>query len=98
MKIDIEISKLTIDKSKAHITEFTEFEILKQNIYKIMNNDMINFDETAIRYVRYLQEIENWLSYDYLKNDIIEFLNEHDNDKKYKIMVSIDMTLFKLFR
>lgn len=100
MKIDIEIKNLTLNMEDGHINNLdrNEFDILKENIERIMNNDIVSLDMTTERYIRYLQEIDNWLSYDYLKNEIIDFLNEHDNQRKYKLMVSIDMTLFKFLR
>lgn len=91
------MNTLTIDTAIEPI-DLTELGILKENIARIMNNETINLMDTTERYIRYLQEIDDWLSYDYLKNDILDFLNEHDNGKKYKMMVSIDMTLFKFLR
>jgi len=91
------MNTLTIDTAIEPV-DLTELGILKENIARIMNNETINLMDTTERYIRYLQEIDDWLSYDYLKNDILDFLNEHDNGKKYKMMVSIDMTLFKFLR
>jgi hypothetical protein len=91
------MNALTIDTAIDPV-DLTELGILKENIARIMNNETINLMDTTERYIRYLQEIDDWLSYDYLKNDILDFLNEHDNGKKYKMMVSIDMTLFKFLR
>jgi hypothetical protein len=91
------MNKLTIETTIKPV-DLTELGILRENISRIMNNDTINLIETTERYIRYLQEIEDWLSYEYLKNDIIDFLNEHSNQKKYKMMISIDMTLFKFLR
>jgi hypothetical protein len=91
------MNTLTIDTAIDPV-DLTELGILKENIARIMNNETINLMDTTERYIRYLQEIDDWLSYDYLKNDILDFLNERDNGKKYKMMVSIDMTLFKFLR
>ena len=98
--IDIKISNLAIENQYMMITDDckNEFEILKENVEKIMNKDIIDLNETTERYVRYVNEIDDWLAYDYLKNEISDFFSEQNKEKKYQLMVSIDMTLFKFLR
>lgn len=97
MKIDTLIENINLSDS-FELIEMNEFELLKENIRKFMNNDQIIFRDVEQRYLRYVNEIENWLEYEYLKNDISQFLNENDIDTKKKLMIKIDMTLFRFLQ
>jgi hypothetical protein len=97
MKIDTLIENINLSDS-FELIEMNEFELLKENIRKFMNNDKIFFHDVEQRYIRYINKIENWLEYEYLKNDINEFLNENDLETKKKLMIKIDMTLFRFLQ
>lgn len=98
MKINTLIANINLSDSFIIEIEMNEFELLKENIRKFMNNDQIIFRDVEQRYIRYVNEIENWLEYDYLKNDIKQFLNENNIETKKKLMIKIDMTLFRFLQ
>lgn len=98
MKINTLITNINLSDSFIIEIEMNEFELLKENIRKFMNNDQILFRDVEQRYIRYVNEIENWLEYDYLKNDIKQFLNENNIESKKKLMIKIDMTLFRFLQ
>jgi hypothetical protein len=92
-----------ITYTEIHNSE-TELRDLQKNV-NIADID-VNLEEVKIRYLRYIHNIVNWtmydyklgikINYDYIKNKIIEFLNDNNHENKIKLFRFIDYEFLKL--
>lgn len=92
LSIDINIDNLSNILEKSNI-EYDEIFELKQSI----NNNIYNYNITYERYERYIRGITIWeindISYNYIKEMILEYLNTYDNKS---LAIQIDKELLNM--
>lgn len=82
--------------SGSNIRENEEFIILEKlikNGYRGSLNDILH--EAELRYVRYLQGIE-WEGAEDIRDLIILFLKERNNNKKLELIKTIDIKIWNI--